>query len=70
MAFKAEWLLDTAQPLKMQASRSRDLRDRAEDGELMLGTPDTWLIYNLTGNHITDVTNASRTILYNIHDLE
>jgi len=36
----------------------------------MMGTIDTWLIYNLTGNHITDVTNASRTMLYNIQDLE
>jgi len=35
-----------------------------------MGTIDTWLIYNLTGNHITDVSNASRTMLYNIEDLE
>jgi glycerol kinase len=34
-----------------------------------MGTIDTWLIYNLTGEHVTDVTNASRTMLYNIHDL-
>jgi len=33
-----------------------------------MGTIDTWLIYNLTGNHITDVSNASRTMLYNIED--
>jgi glycerol kinase len=36
----------------------------------MMGTIDSWLIYKLTGNHITDVTNASRTMLYNIHDNE
>jgi glycerol kinase len=35
-----------------------------------MGTIDSWLIYKLTGNHITDVTNASRTMLYNIHDNE
>ncbi|MFB6128909.1 MAG: glycerol kinase GlpK, partial [Halorhabdus sp.] len=68
-ATKAEWLLDNAEPLKMQSSRAADLRDRAEAGELLLGTPDAWLVYNLTGNHVTDVTNASRTMLYNIHDL-
>jgi len=37
---------------------------------LLMGTPDTWIIYNLTGNHITDVSNASRTMLYNIHEME
>jgi glycerol kinase len=35
-----------------------------------MGTIDSWLIYKLTGNHITDVSNASRTMLYNIHDLD
>ncbi len=69
-ATKTEWILDNAEPLKLEASRSRDLRDRARDGELLMGTIDTWLIYNLTGNHITDVTNASRTMLYNIRELE
>ncbi|WP_136687706.1 glycerol kinase GlpK [Halorhabdus amylolytica] len=68
-ATKAEWLLENAEPLKMQSARADDLHDRAEAGELLLGTPDSWLVYNLTGNHITDVTNASRTMLYNIHDL-
>jgi len=68
-ATKAEWILDNAEPLKLSSSRSRDLRDRARDGELLMGTIDTWLIYNLTGNHITDVSNASRTMLYNIEDL-
>ena len=68
-ATKVEWMLDNADPVKLESSRSRDLRDRADDGELLMGTIDSWLIYNLTGNHVTDVTNASRTMLYNIHDL-
>jgi len=69
-ATKTEWILDNADPIKMDRSRTEDIRDRAENGELMMGTIDSWLIYNLTGNHITDVSNASRTMLYNIHDLE
>ncbi|WP_135663179.1 glycerol kinase GlpK [Halorhabdus rudnickae] len=69
-ATKTEWLLENAEPLKMQASRAQDVHDRAKAGELCMGTPDSWVIYNLTGNHITDVTNASRTMLYNIHDME
>ncbi|WP_025916661.1 glycerol kinase GlpK [Herminiimonas sp. CN] len=45
-------------------------RARAERGELAFGTVDAWLIWNLTdgGEHVTDVTNASRTMLWNIHD--
>src|SRR6056297_1900964 len=69
-ATKAEWLLDNADPIKLERTRPADIRDRAEQGEVLFGTIDTWLIYNLTGNHITEVTNASRTMLYNIHDLE
>ena len=44
---------------------------KAKDGQLAFGTVDSWLIYNLTdgGKHVTDVTNASRTMLYNIHEL-
>lgn len=44
-------------------------RARAEAGELAFGTVDSWLVWNLTSgkNHITDITNASRTMLYNIH---
>ena len=42
------------------------LRGRAERGELLFGTIDTWLIYKLTGAHLTDPTNASRTMLFNI----
>ena len=37
-------------------------RQRAENGELLFGNMDTWLIWNLTGVHVTDVTNASRTL--------
>ncbi|MBU0926485.1 MAG: glycerol kinase GlpK [Spirochaetes bacterium] len=44
------------------------LRERAERGDLMFGTVDSWLIYNLTGKHVTDATNASRTLLFNIHE--
>ncbi|MDA8425764.1 MAG: FGGY family carbohydrate kinase, partial [Treponema sp.] len=43
------------------------LRARAERGELLFGTIDSWLIYKLTGRHLTDPTNASRTLLFNIH---
>lgn len=47
------------------------LRERARAGELRMGTMDTWLIWNLTGGrvHASDHTNASRTLLYNIHSL-
>ena len=47
------------------------LRERAERGEAAFGTVDSWLIRQLTGEsrHVTDVTNASRTLLFNIHDL-
>ena len=46
--------------------------ERAQNGELMFGNVDTWLIYNLSGKrlHVTDYTNASRTMLFNIHTLE
>ncbi len=58
---KVKWILDNVE----------GARERAENGELMFGTVDTWLIYNLTGGkvHVTDYTNASRTLLYNIYDL-
>jgi glycerol kinase len=69
-ATKAEWLLDNADPIKLQRSRPQDVRERAEDGELRMGTIDAWVTYKLTGNHITDVTNASRTMLFNIHDMD
>lgn len=44
------------------------LRERAERGDLAFGTVDSWLIYNLTGRHATDATNASRTLLFNIRE--
>lgn len=45
-------------------------RERAESGELLFGTIETWLIWNLTGGkvHVTDVSNASRTLMFNIHE--
>ena len=48
------------------------LRKRAVDGEIAFGTPDTWLVWNLTGGkeHVTDYTNASRTMLFNINTLD
>ncbi|MFC4450280.1 glycerol kinase GlpK [Halorussus aquaticus] len=69
-ATKAEWLLDNADPIKTQRARPADMKERAAEGELLFGTIDSWLIYNLTGNHVTDVTNASRTMLFDIHEME
>jgi glycerol kinase len=59
---KVKWMLDTVP----------GLRSRAEKGEIAFGTIDSWLVWNLTGGkvHITDVTNASRTQLFNIHTLQ
>ena len=59
---KIKWLLDNVP----------GARERAERGELLFGTIDTWLIWRLTEGavHVTDQTNASRTMLYNIHSLE
>jgi len=45
-------------------------RQRAERGELLFGNLDTWLLWNLTGEHVTDVTNASRTLLMNLNTLD
>lgn len=58
---KIKWILDNVP----------GVRERAENGELLFGTIDTWLIWNLTGGkvHVTDYTNASRTMIYNIHKL-
>ena len=60
-ASKIKWILDNVEPA----------RERAEKGELLFGTVDTWLIWRLTKGqvHVTDYTNASRTMLYNIHEL-
>jgi glycerol kinase len=68
-ATKAEWLLDHADAGGSNHRPGRTLRDRAMAGELRLGTIDSWLVYKLTGEHLTDVTNASRTMLYDIHEL-
>ena len=59
---KIQWLLDTVPGAREKAAR----------GELLFGTIDTWLIWKLTGGrvHVTDVTNASRTMLFNIHTLQ
>jgi glycerol kinase len=59
---KVKWLFDNVDGLK----------DKAADGRIAFGTIDSWLIYKLSGGktHVTDVTNASRTLLYNIHDLK
>ncbi|OUW74024.1 MAG: glycerol kinase [Flavobacteriaceae bacterium TMED204] len=58
-ATKIKWILDN----------DPELRQRATAGELAFGTVDSWLIWQLTGgvNHVTDATNASRTMIYNIH---
>ena len=59
-ASKIAWLLDN----------NPKLRARANKGEIAVGTIDSWLIYKLTGGeHVIDVTNASRTLLYDIHKL-
>lgn len=55
---KLAWLFDNV----------AGLRTLAERGDLMFGTVDSWLIYKLTGRHVTDATNASRTLLFNIHE--
>jgi len=59
---KIKWILD----------QNPELRSQAESGALAFGTVDSWLIWNLTKGdvHVTDVTNASRTLLFNIHNLE
>src|SRR6056297_2979313 len=69
-ATKAEWLLENADPIKTQRARPADLEERASDVEILFGTIDSWLVYNLTGNHVTDVTNASRTMLFDIHEMD
>jgi len=57
---KITWLLDNIPGLRAQA----------EQGEVLFGTVDSWLIWKLTGRHATDVTNAGRTMLMNLHTLE
>ncbi|QQZ08825.1 glycerol kinase GlpK [Heyndrickxia vini] len=59
---KVKWILDHVE----------GARERAEKGELLFGTIDTWLVYKLSGGkkHVTDYSNASRTLMYNIYDLK
>ncbi len=61
-ATKIKWILDNVS----------GARERAEQGKLRFGTVDSWLVWQLTGGklHITDATNASRTMLFNIHTLQ
>jgi glycerol kinase len=61
-ATKVRWILDNV----------KGARKLAEDGELAFGTIDSWLVWNLTRGqlHVTDVSNASRTMLFNIHALK
>ena len=61
-ATKIKWILDNVP----------GTREKAENGDLLFGTVDTWLVWKLTGGkvHVTDYTNASRTMLYNIHALD
>lgn len=58
---KIKWILDNVE----------GVRERAEKGDILFGTVDTWLLWNLTGGkaHITDYSNASRTMIYNIKNL-
>ncbi|MFB5663041.1 glycerol kinase GlpK [Alteribacillus sp. HJP-4] len=59
---KIKWILDQV----------KGAREEAEKGNLLFGTIDSWLIWKLTGGkeHVTDYTNASRTLIFNIHDLK
>src|SRR5699024_5091458 len=59
---KVKWILDHVD----------GARAKAEKGELLFGTIDTWLVYKLTGGkaHVTDYSNASRTLMFNIYDLK
>lgn len=58
---KVKWILDNVE----------GAREKAENGDLLFGTIDTWLIWKFTGGvHVTDYSNASRTLMYNIYDLK
>ena len=59
-ATKIRWILDNVP----------GARQRAEKGELLFGTVETWLIWKLTGAHVTDYSNTSRTMLFDIHKLQ
>ncbi|POC79423.1 glycerol kinase, partial [Vibrio vulnificus] len=59
---KVKWILDNVD----------GAREKADNGDLLFGTIDSWLVWKLSGKeaHITDYTNASRTLMFNIHDLK
>jgi len=59
---KVKWILDNVE----------GAREKAENGDLLFGTIDTWLVWKLSGGkaHVTDYTNASRTLMYNIYELK
>lgn len=59
---KVKWILDHVE----------GAREKAENGDLLFGTIDTWIIWKLSGGaaHVTDYSNASRTLMYNIHELQ
>ncbi|PEM24166.1 glycerol kinase [Bacillus wiedmannii] len=59
---KVKWILDNVE----------GTREKAENGDLLFGTIDTWLVWKLSGGkaHVTDYSNASRTLMFNIHDLQ
>ncbi|ARF14870.1 glycerol kinase GlpK [Sporosarcina ureae] len=59
---KVKWILDNVE----------GAREKADNGDLLFGTIDTWIIWKLSGGeaHVTDYSNASRTLMYNIHDLQ
>jgi glycerol kinase len=59
-ATKIKWILDHVE----------GAREKARKGEILFGTVDTWLIWKLSGVHVTDHTNASRTMLFDIHKLD
>lgn len=59
-AFKLKWLIDNVQEVK----------DALKENRLLFGTVDSWILWNLTGKHLTDVTNASRTFLMDIETLD
>jgi glycerol kinase len=59
---KVKWILDNV----------KGAREKAERGDLLFGTVDTWIVWKLSGGkkHVTDYSNASRTLMYNIHELK
>ncbi|MDZ3956362.1 MULTISPECIES: glycerol kinase GlpK [Bacillus cereus group] len=59
---KVKWILDNVE----------GAREKAENGDLLFGTIDSWLVWKLSGgkSHVTDYSNASRTLMFNIHDLQ